>query len=355
MKYTKIRIEIILSFRDFSMKGSGLMRIIVTDTGFIWNHKNPALEQFKDAVTVVCLNGKKVTDMYECFVTNYKQVGMGMDNYGVSSQRYKALEKMGDKLNINLGYHEDIIFLTDYNPESLYAFSVICKRNSYNSLHLCAMSPWNFAQKHKKEGYRNLLNDLSSLKSLLYINSDSIMAAQNKVDSLKNLIAAADKYYSDLLPRILYGIQEMQEVSYFDFNSMKYVPINAGYDEVDLSAKLQEIDVKDIEAYRMYCTLGMPMLLNYPGEEEYTKESVEALVPRLDGKKICNYLRMQRLALAEANGISFESEECPSYGPCAGTCRKCDTEAQYLKREIEKIAEEKRIYPAFSINEMEGM
>lgn len=61
------------------------------------------------------------------------------------------------------------------------------------------------------------MNDLSALKSLLYINSDSIMATQNKADSLKNLIEAAAKYYSDLLPRILYGIQEMQEVSYFDF------------------------------------------------------------------------------------------------------------------------------------------
>lgn len=102
------------------------MRIIITDTGFIWNHKNPALEQFKDVVTVVCLNGKKVTDKYECFVTSYKQVGMGIDNYGVSSQRYKALEKMGDRISFNLGYHEDVV-LTDYNSESLYAFSVISK------------------------------------------------------------------------------------------------------------------------------------------------------------------------------------------------------------------------------------
>ena len=29
-----------------------------------------------------------------------------------------------------------------------------------------------------------------------------------------------NKYYANLLPRILYGIQEMQEASYFDFSSM---------------------------------------------------------------------------------------------------------------------------------------
>lgn len=35
------------------------MRIIVTDTGLIWNHKNPMLKKCRDAVMVVCLNGKK--------------------------------------------------------------------------------------------------------------------------------------------------------------------------------------------------------------------------------------------------------------------------------------------------------
>lgn len=43
------------------------MRIVVTDTGNIWNHENLFLEQFKDIVLVVCLNGKEVTDKYECF------------------------------------------------------------------------------------------------------------------------------------------------------------------------------------------------------------------------------------------------------------------------------------------------
>lgn len=55
------------------------MRIVVTDTGNIWNHENPFLEQFKDIVFVVCLNGKEVTDKYECFVSPYKQVGMGIN------------------------------------------------------------------------------------------------------------------------------------------------------------------------------------------------------------------------------------------------------------------------------------
>lgn len=35
------------------------MRIIVTDSGYVWNHKSPILEQFRDIVLVVCLNGKR--------------------------------------------------------------------------------------------------------------------------------------------------------------------------------------------------------------------------------------------------------------------------------------------------------
>ena len=49
------------------------MRVIITDTVFILNHDNPALEVFKDVLLVVCLEGKAVTDKYECFVSPYKQ------------------------------------------------------------------------------------------------------------------------------------------------------------------------------------------------------------------------------------------------------------------------------------------
>ena len=66
-----------------------------------------------------------------------------------------------------------------------------------------------------------------------------------------------------------------------------------------------------------------------------------------DGKKICNILREQRLRLAEANGIPFSSEECPSIGPCAGTCEKCDREAVYLRLEMLRIPKEKRVFPQF--------
>lgn len=120
------------------------MRVIITDTSFIWNPNKPVLEIFKDVLLVVCLEGKAVTDKYECFVSPYKQIGMGIDKFGVDDQRYKALESVADDLNKSLGYHDDILFLTDGNPESLYPFYVIKDRNEFNTLHLCTVSPWRF-------------------------------------------------------------------------------------------------------------------------------------------------------------------------------------------------------------------
>lgn len=48
------------------------MYIVVTDCGHFWNHENPILKKYKESVIVVCLNGKKVTDEYRCFVSPYK-------------------------------------------------------------------------------------------------------------------------------------------------------------------------------------------------------------------------------------------------------------------------------------------
>lgn len=164
------------------------MRVIITDTAFIWNHDNPALEVFKDVLLVVCLEGKAVTDKYECFVSLYKHVGMGIDKFGVDDQRYKALEAVADDLNRNLRYHDDILFLTDGNPESLYPFYVIKDRNEFNSLHLCAASPWKFESKRRIQGHKDLLSDLSQLTSILYIDSNKYLLNLEKDATMKEVM-----------------------------------------------------------------------------------------------------------------------------------------------------------------------
>ncbi|MDE5699435.1 MAG: membrane receptor RagA [Lachnospiraceae bacterium] len=331
------------------------MQIIVTDTAFIWNHENPGLEQLKDSVLVVCLEGKPVSDQYECFVSPYKQIGMGVDHFGAESQRYKALESVADDLNRELGYHDKILFLTDGNPESLYPFHVIKDRNAFNSLHLCTISPWRFEGKRRIKAHRELLSDLSRLKSILYIDSNDYLSRISQKDKvyMKDLMQWVSDDYAALLPRVINGIQDMQEQSYFDFTSRSYVPVGEGFDCIDLAKAADEIPEIKGPLCRKWSTLGAVTPQLYPAEDDNIKEEIERVHARIDGKSVCNYLRQLRIELARANGIEFFSEECPSVGPCAGTCAKCDQEAAYLRDQLANIPESERIIPAFELIEWE--
>ena len=222
------------------------MRIVVTDSGLIWNHNNLFLKQFKDIVLVVCLEGKQVTEEYKCFVSPYQHVGMEIDEFGVESQKYKALESVASELKRELRYHDKIVFLTDGNPESLYPYYVIKDINEFNSLHLCTVSPWNFEEKRRVVAHRELLSDLSALKSICYIDSDSYLAKVDKGSNMKDVMQLVEKDYVDLMPRILNGIEELTEDSYFDMASKSYVSVGEGYEKIDLSKALEEITQIDI-------------------------------------------------------------------------------------------------------------
>ena len=151
------------------------MRMITTDASLIWHHENPILEKFKEILLVVCLEGRHVSDQYECFVSPYERRCLGMDKYGIESYRYRALESVAGKLNDWLNYGEDVLFLTDGSPESLYPYHVIKDRNEFNKLHLCTVSPWRFESDRRKRAHKELLSDLSQLKSIVYINSDDYL------------------------------------------------------------------------------------------------------------------------------------------------------------------------------------
>ena len=157
----------------------------------------------------------------------------------------------------------------------------------------------------------------------------------------------------NMMPRFLNGINRMEGSvpCYFDFSSMEYVSLKDGSNSIiKSSAKREETEI-DFPIERIMCTLGRVIEPSYPTDEEYVKDTVEKPDARLDGKRICNILREQRIKLAEANNITFESEECPSIGACAGTCEKCDTEAEYLREEMRKIPVNQRVYPAFDPGE----
>lgn len=326
------------------------MRLIITDSNLIWHKDNPYLKKYKDVITVVCLDGKKITDEYECFVSPYKLFGLGMDKYGIEGHRFKALASVAGKLNAELDYHEDIVFLTDGDPCSLYPYYALKDIVEYNNIHLIAMSPFYFEAKARIMGHRDLMNDLSKIDSLLYYDVNDKLKKCIKEDKnmkMGEFLESITNELGELLPHILNGINRMRSFPcFFDFNSLEYIPLEKGYDSL-IKKKIKKSTELDFELMREYCTLGLIMPVSYPKDDEYTKEEVERPVARIDGKRVCNILREQRLKLAEANNIPFESEECPSIGPCAGTCEKCDREATYLRKAMNKISEDKRVYPQF--------
>lgn len=92
---------------------------------------------------------------------------------------------------------------------------------------------------------------------------------------------------------------------------------------------------------------------NYVTDEKANRNA-EVITTREDGKKICKYLRGLRMELARANHIPYNSQDCLSLSPCAGTCQQCDAEAKYLAEKLQVIPEGKRVYPRHILENWEG-
>ena len=321
------------------------MRIIIPEESQIWTPDNPVLEPYKDIVLVVCMHGRKVTDNYECFVTEYAPVGLGM-SFGITSAAYTSLQKAGPRLNDLLGFGEDVLFLTDGEPRSLYPYMVLKELNYNNHLHLFAIPPLSFESKSRKLQYETVTADLSTLDSVIILDSARILYSMDRKETLPDYFRKVRKESGELLPKVLWQIANRTwDKAYFDFHCMQYLPIEDGGDLTLKAVSETNADISGAEYTKRGSLLGEIEEALYPVPDKWAMDEVESLVPRKDGKQICNYLRGLRVRFAEANNIPFESPECPSEGPCAGTCRKCDSELAYLAEEISKIDEDRRVYP----------
>lgn len=126
--------------------------------------------------------------------------------------------------------------------------------------------------------------------------------------------------------------------------------------------------IKKREPYRPLRRYGgAPPPPRIAGRRQYTpsgekkKDSAEVKIKahsvadeaeiRTDGKVICNILREKRLELATLNNIAFKSDLCPSIEPCAGTCPKCDAEAEYLKAQLKKLPKDQIVYPKLDVSD----
>ena len=186
--------------------------------------------------------------------------------------------------------------------------------------------------------HNELLSDLSKLKSVCYVDTTKYL--NNGFKSMEDTLAQIGAYYDELLPILIEEIPKIEEASYFDLSSRKYIPLDKG---VGVRNILQKIKDNNIELKDKYVMEGeAPVRL-------FFDDKIDRLVARIDGNEICDMLRDYRKQLAAMNNIEFSSEECSHVGPCAGTCDKCDEEAKYLSDELSKIPKEKQRIPRFEL------
>ena len=329
------------------------MVIFVTDEGRYWNHENPLLEKYAECVVVVCLNGKKVTDKYSCVVVPKEPItGLGMTDYSVLSSKFQALKGMQKDLRYNYSYHDDIVFLADAEPQSLYPYLVLKDDEEFNKMHLWCMSPWKFEGKRRREAYDELLQDTDKLTSLCYIDSDIILDKMDIRATMPDLNRYGMEWLNSMLPSALYEIENnlrWDERYYFDTEKRRYISVDSGYEKILKAKALSKKKIEEFNPHRRFMTLGLLIEPDFPDERDSAKEAVERLHPRVDGKQICEEMKRLRKELADANGIAYAPVDCPSTGPCAGTCQQCDMELKYLQKQLQKIPQEDRVYPQFKV------
>ena len=56
----------------------------------------------------------------------------------------------------------------------------------------------------------------------------------------------------------------------------------------------------------------------------------------MKGRDKCELLNEIRQKIADENNIEFIIYDCTFEGDCTGTCPKCESELEYLERELEK-------------------
>ena len=220
------------------------MKIIITDSGLFWNPWNPVLKKYKDLVTVVWLRGTNTTDEYNNFICPQKCFVLGM-SMGVGSIVYKNLESELDRLLQMIGVCEDVLFLTDNSIESLYPYLVIKNNSCRTNLHLLASPAWYFEGEKKVQLHNELLSDLSKLKSVCYVDTTKYL--NNGFKSMEDTLAQIGAYYDELLPILIEEIPKIEEASYFDLSSKKYIPLNNELDKQDIFQKIKDnnIELKD--------------------------------------------------------------------------------------------------------------
>ncbi len=337
------------------------MKFVVCDIGNVWTPKNKALDRYMEDVLIV--TWQKDAKFYvgsSVFKVPYKQSFLGLgEKSDLQSNKYKSLEKVANQLYEMLKDEEDVIFLTDDNTETFYPLLALRPYSGELRMHLWTLEP-HLSESMEKKMHYNMLREMTDfVQSTVRFNLQESLPRnfeKNQTVDMKKAYRDATERFCESMPDILIGIlRQKKKYKYvYDFSQNKYVDKNR------FDNRFRE---------RIFRTPGIVLSPDHIQKSDETRDlerrdgkniqhKVDHFFPeppavRNDGRQVCERLRKLRKATADANGIPFETEECFYIGPCAGTCPKCDEELAYLKRELEKIPEEQRIYPKTSPAEEE--
>ncbi len=129
-----------------------------------------------------------------------------------------------------------------------------------------------------------MFHDLSGVKSLFYMDSQKIVDEMPEHCSFTAFFARAKEEYSHFLPRILYGIQNLDDsLFYFDFHTLSYIPVKSGFISImaQSAPSRKKPEISKIKLYQCSATLGLLVPRLFPEDYASMKDDVEAQIPRV--------------------------------------------------------------------------
>lgn len=180
------------------------MRIVVTDTCFVWKRYRHILEKFKDMLFVVCLEGKPETDEYKYLVCS-RHTEEDLNLYSYSDVKMDLFPTLEQDLNEILKDDEEIVFLTDYDFISLYPFLALSNGEEEKKMHLCTISPFKFDMKKYNE-YQRIIGELPKATLVLSIDSNKYLENISSENSLLDILKSIESKYISMFSEMLNSI-----------------------------------------------------------------------------------------------------------------------------------------------------
>lgn len=277
-----------------------------------------------------------VNSRFSCLESRKKQVCV-IDLESKQPSIHEQLKIFGKDIN----FPYNAIVLGDLNIDFYIMLDILQQFSDLKEIHL--ILPLSFQKITERAALYEQLSDLKKLKTLTIY--DPYELAYKKYGNTET--SSIEKIINKQTDHILKKLDEL-------LIKIDYQPLGSKFfydQDTDRYINTDSLDILD--DYRITRTLGFLMPLNLldrdKEENSYIIQQMKSVLPRPNGKQICEKLRSIRKEFAKLNNIEFEFKECSYNGPCGGTCTVCDQEAKKLN----KLASKKDTikYPQISLEE----